>query len=212
MTKEKMLDALKRARGGKRRGFVQSIELLINLKDLNPKRPEERVTGEVLLPHGTGKTRRVGFFAEGELARLAREGGADLVLSEKEINELEDRESARRLSEGCDVFLAQADLMPLIGKRLGPVLGPRGKMPKPVAPRTNPGPLIERSKRTITFTTKGQPTLQAMIGTEGMPDEQLVENALALLEAVERALPKGFSQVRSVFTKLTMGEPVGVEV
>ena len=214
VTREGLLQALKLGRetGGERK-FVQSVELVINLKDIDPKKPEERITVEALLPHGLGRPRRIGFFAEGELARLAREGGADPVLSGKDINELgDDRKGAKRFADECDLFLAQTDLMPLIGRRLGPVLGPKSKMPKPVAPGANPVPLIERSKRVVSLRTKDQPTLQAPIGTERMPDEQLAENALAVLEVVERGLPKGFAQVKSVSIKLTMGKPVKVEV
>lgn len=212
--REKLLDAIRRARdSSERRNFVQSIDLTINFKDLDLKKPENRINEEIVLPHGTGKPRKVAFFAEGELARRAREAGADLLLTRGDIDELQkNRKRAKEIANNYDIFLAQADLMPLIGKQLGPMLGPRGKIPKPVPPTADPAPLIERSRRTVRLRAREQPTIHVPIGSENMSDEQLVENAQAVLEVLEHRLERGLHQVGSLYLKTTMGKPVKIEV
>ncbi len=214
IAKENLLAALKLAReGSKKRKFVQSVDLAICLKDIDPKKPEGRIREEIVLPHGVGKPRRIGIFAEGELARRARDAGADLILGRADIEALKsERKRARQVAEGCDFFLSQADFMVMIAKSLGPVLGPRGKMPKPIPSTADPKPLIERLRRTVSIRMKEQPDLHVPIGSEGMSDEQLEANAQAVLGALEHRLERGLDQVHSIHIKTTMGKPVKVEV
>lgn len=214
IAREKLLDAIKRVReSSEKRNFVQSIDLTINFKDLDLKKPENRINEEVVLPHGTGKPRRVAFFADGELARKAREAGVDLLLTRDDIDELQkNRKRAKEIANNYDIFLAQADLMPLIGKQLGPILGPRGKIPKPIPPTADPAPFIERGRRTVRLRTREQPTIHVPIGSETMNDEQLADNAQAVLEVLEHRLERGLHQVGSLYLKTTMGKPVKIEV
>ncbi|MDI6820356.1 MAG: 50S ribosomal protein L1 [Candidatus Hodarchaeaceae archaeon] len=213
VSREKLLDAIKRMREtSERRNFTQSVDLTLNLKDIDLKKPENRINEEALLPHGVGKPRKVAIFAEGELARKARESGADLLLAREDIDPLQkDRKRAKQIVDGYDFFLAQADLMPLIGKQLGPVLGPRGKMPKPIPPTADPKPLIERCRRMVRIRTREQPALHVPIGLESMTDEQLAENAQAVLEVIEHRLERGLNQIGSLHIKTTMGKPTKIE-
>jgi large subunit ribosomal protein L1 len=209
----KILEAVKKAKevGGKRK-FAQNIDLTVNLKEIDLTKPESRINLEVVLPHGTGKPKKVAVFAIGELARGAREAGADLVLGREDIEALgKNRKRAKRIVEEHHFFIAQADFMPLIGKSLGPVLGPRGKMPKPVPPTANLKPLVERCRRTVRVRAREQPTIHVPIGVENMADEQLAENISAVLDAVEGKLEKGKRQIKSVQIKTTMGKPVKIE-
>jgi large subunit ribosomal protein L1 len=214
VSRENLIKALGQMRevAGKKK-FTQSVELMISLKDIDLKKPENRISGEVVLPHGMGKPRKVVVFAEGELARKAMDAGADLVLGRKDIDELrKDRKRAKKIADGHDSFIAQADLMPLIGKQLGPVLGPRGKIPKPVPPTADPGPFIERHRKTVLIRTREQPTMHVPIGVESMTDEQLAENASTVLDFIEHELERGLNQVGSLHLKTTMGKAVRVEV
>ncbi|MGQ9787910.1 MAG: 50S ribosomal protein L1 [Candidatus Hadarchaeaceae archaeon] len=208
------LSAVKMARAaGPKRKFVQSFEIQITLKDIDPKKPEGKIVEEVVLPHCPGEPKKVVVFADGELARRAREAGAFQVLGREEITELQkDRKQAKKLAENFDFSIAQADLMVLIGKALGPVLGIRGKMPKPVPPTADPAPIIERLKRSVRIATKEQLTLNAKIGVESMGDEEIAANARAVLEAVERRLGGDLSKIASIKIKTTMGKPVEVKV
>lgn len=209
----KVLEAVKKAKeaSGKRK-FVQNVDLTINLKEIDLSKPENRINLEVVLPHGIGKPRKVAVFAIGELARSAREAGADLVLGREDIEALgRDRKRAKRIVDEHHFFIAQADFMPSIGKSLGPVLGPRGKMPKPVPPTANLKPLVERCRRTARVRARDQPAIHVSVGVESMADEQLAENISAVLDAVEGKLEKGRRQIKSVHVKTTMGKPVRIE-
>ena len=210
--KEDLLKAIRQMReNSKPRKFLQSVELLVGLRDIDLKKPENRISEDVVLPHGLGKQRKVAIFAEGDLALRAKEAGVDLVLGRDDINALQkDKKRAKKIAEEFDFFLAQADLMPLIGRALGPVLGPRGKIPKPVPPSADPKGLLERYRKTIRIRTREQPVVHAPIGTEQMGDEQLADNASAMLEALEHKLEKGMHQIGSVYIKTTMGKAVRV--
>ncbi len=95
------------------RNFKQSIDLIVNLKDLDLRRPENRVNLRVELPHGTGKERKVCVFAEGDLALKAREAGVDLILGQDRLRELSsNRKEAKKLLTKYDVFIAEAPLKP----------------------------------------------------------------------------------------------------
>jgi len=214
ISRENVLKALKQMREvGEKRKFTQSVDLMIGLKDIDLKKTESRIAEEVVLPHGVGKPRKVAMFAEGELARRARDAGVDLLLGREDIDGLQkDRKRAKQVADGYDSFIAQADLMPSIGKQLGPVLGPRAKIPKPVPPTADPRPIIERYRKTVRIRTREQPTLHVPVGVEGMTDEQLAENIQAVLDVIERKLERGFHQVGSLHVKTTMGKSVRIEV
>lgn len=211
---ESLLKAIKQMReASPKRKFRQSVDLSITLRGIDPKKPEGRIVEDLVLPHPVGEPRKVLVFADGELARRAREAGADLVLGRKDIEALgRDRKRAKRLAAEHDFSIAQADFMLAIGKALGPVLGPKGKMPNPIPPTADPRPLIERMKHTVRMATKDQAALHAKIGVEGMSDEQLAANARAVLEAVESRLAEGPGKIDAVRIKTTMGKPVKVEV
>ena len=207
--REKLLEAVKKAKETPKRRFSQSIDLTINLKDLDMSKPENRISEEVLLPHGVGEPLKVVVFAEGELAKRSRDAGADLVIGREELEALRvERKRAKRVAEEYHALLAQADLMPLIGKLLGPVLGPRGKMPKPVPPTADPRPLIERYRKTVFLRARDQPVLHLRVGVDEMLDEQLADNIQAVLEVLERRLERGLYHVDSIVLKTTMGKPV----
>ncbi len=210
----KVLEAVKKAKeAAGKRNFVQSIDLMLSFKNLDLNKPENRITAEVPLPHGTGKSQKVLMFAEGELASKAKEAGADLVMGRKEIEALAgDRKKAKEIVEAHDAFLAQADMMPFIGKQLGPVLGPRGKMPKPIPSSADPRPLVERSRGIARINVRTQPVVNMLVGREDMSYDQLADNVEAILKATESRLPRGLRQLKSAYLKATMGKPVGVEV
>lgn len=214
VTKEVLVQAIKEAKAkSKKRNFVQSVELSLVLEGLDPKKPESRLTVDVVLPHGPGKPNRVAVFADGELARLARDNGASMVMGKAEIQKLQDRrKEIKKIAEQFDVSLAQADLMVLIGKVFGPVLGPRGKMPRPIPATANPAPLLGRLRNTIRLMNRGQLALNGKIGNEQMEDEKLAENALTVFEEAERKISDLGGKIKALYIKTTMGEPVKLEV
>ncbi len=201
--------AVKEVKNSKR-NFVQSVELSINLKDLDFKKPESRIRGEVVLPEGRGNPAHIGVFAEGDMAQRAKKRNLD-VYSKEDIEELgENKKKARKIAESHEFFVAQADLMPLVGRTLGPVLGRRNKMPKPLPPMAPLEPVIEKIKDTVAIDSKNNPVVHCYIGTEEMAEDALSENALVVINTVERLLPRGRGNISSVFMKTTMGKPVRV--
>ncbi|HXQ49012.1 MAG TPA: 50S ribosomal protein L1, partial [Thermoplasmata archaeon] len=114
------------------------------------------------------------------------------------------------LASDIDFFLAEAPLMPTIGKRLGVVLGPRGKMPRPVPPGTDPTNLVNALKRSIRVRTKSNRTFHAAIGIRSMPAEQLAQNVDAVLARIVGKLERGRTNIESVYVKTTMGPAVRV--
>jgi len=195
---------------GKKRKFIQSIDLVVNL-NLDMEKPENRLNEEVLLPNGRGKKVKIGVIAEGELAHQAKKP-TDRVITKEELTELaKDKKAAKKIVTNIEFFIAQADMMPLVGKHLGKILGPTGKMPKPVPVNASLVPIVERLRKTIRLRTKDNPVLHAIVGTEEMKDKLLVQNVEAVMQYLERKLEKGHDDIRSAYLKTTMGKGVKLE-
>ena len=206
--------ALKEARESPaKRNFSQSIELIINLRDVDMKKPEGRIQEKMELPRSLDKKVNVCVFANGDMALRARRGGADLVLESAEIEGLmNDKKRQRQIAKSMDSFIAAAPLMPIVGRVFGAILGPRGKMPTPVVPTANIEEEIGRHRRMILIRTRGQPVLQCRVGTEGMSDDELVENIQAVLSRVSGKLKRGVKNIEAVYVKTTMGPSVRVNI
>jgi len=106
--------------------------------------------------------------------------------------------------------LAEAPLMPLIGKTIGSFLGPRGKMPVPVPPNAIIEDLINRYRKLIRVRIRDQPAIRCRIATEDMKDEEIAENAAAIISTIEGKLEKKMRNIKSIMLKTTMGSPVKV--
>jgi len=206
MDSEQILKAVKEARTlAKPRNFTQSVDLIVNLKELDLTRPENRLKEQIVLPSGRGKDTKVAVIAKGDLAAQAAEMGLT-VIRQEELEELgKNKKAAKKIANANGFFIAQADMMPLVGKSLGPVLGPRGKMPQPVPANANLAPMVARFQKTVTINTRDKALFQVYLGTEAMSDEELAANAEAVLNVVAKKYEKGLYHVKSAFTKLTMG-------
>src|SRR5206468_1137719 len=201
-TIKKLLEA------AKPREFKESVEVAVNLREVDLSVPKNRLDEEVVLPRGRGKPIRVCVFASGDLALKAR-AVADLVIQPQEIEEYaSDKRKARELAMSYDFFVAEAPLMPVIGKRLGVVLGPRGRMPRPVPPTADPTNLITAMRNTIRVRSRDKPTLHAAFGTRDMPLEDLAENLDAVMRRLVGKLERGRFNIRSAYLKTTMGPAV----
>lgn len=214
LNKDSVLDAVKEAKEkSKKRNFTQSVELIINLRNVDTEKPENRIQDVVDLPYGLEKGNKICVIASGELALKAEKAGADGVIKRAELEALAgDKKKQKKLSKNYDFFVAEAPLMPLIGRILGPVLGPRGKMPTPVPPTGDIAQRLKRYKKAVRLRMRRQPILQCRIGTENMPDEKIVENVQAVIRRIERKLERGLLNVQSVCIKNTMGPPVPVKM
>ncbi len=208
LLEEKIREAIN---GAKNRNFRESVELAVNLRNIDMKKPENRIDQLITLPKGLGKQRKVGVFARGETALKARDANADAVISPEDIDELaKNKREARKLANRIHFFVAEAPLMPEIGKKLGPVLGPRGKMPQPIPPGSDPTPFINRLRNSVRVRTRDKMTFHAPVGTRDMDPSDIADNAVEILKAVENKYENAQQIVKSVYVKTTMGPAVRV--
>lgn len=207
MVDAQTLTAVKKALDERpKRKFVETVELAINLKDIDLTIPTNRIDEEVQLPHGRGKPVKVGVFASGELA-VKSKNVADVVIPPEEIEKIAgDKRRAKQLAANTDFFLSEAPLMPTIGRRLGVVLGPRGKMPKPIAPNADPKMIIDQMRTTVRVRSKDKRTFHAPIGSTDLSAEQIAENADAVMKRLATKLARGKLNIQSIYIKTTMGK------
>ncbi len=193
------------------RKFSQSIDLAINLQNIDMKKPEGRIQERIELPHSVGKETKVCVIATGGMALKAKKAGASLVLEKAALEALVgDKKKQKDLAKNYDLFIAEAPLMPLVGKILGASLGPRGKMPTPVPPNADIKEQIEKHQKMVLLRMRGQPVLQCRVGSEDMKDEEIAENVQAVVRRIEAKLKRGIKNFRSVYLKTSMGSSVKV--
>lgn len=208
---EQITKAVKDAiENSKTRNFKESVELAFNLKDVDLSIAKNRVDEEIPLPKGRGKAVKIAIFASGELA-LKSKNSADKVISPEEIEELAgEKKKARKLANSYDYFLAETGLMTTIGKRLGAIFAPRGKMPKPIPATIDPSAIISAMRNTVRVRSKERRTFHVLVGVKDMSIEDLSTNIEAVLKRVEAKLERGRDNIESVYVKTTMGKAVRV--
>jgi len=193
------------------RKFSQSIDLAINLQNVDMKKPEGKIQERIELPNSVGKELTVCVIATGEMAMNAKNAGASLVIERAALEALvADKKKQKDIAKEYDLFIAEAPLMPLVGKSLGASLGPRGKMPTPVPPNANIEEQIEKNRNVVFVRMRGQPVIQCRIGNESMKDEELAENVQAVVRRIEGKLKRGIKNFRSVYLKTSMGSSIKV--
>ena len=186
--------------------FKQSVDLAINFTGIDVEDAKYKLNLNVLLPKGRGKDVELGVFADGDMNVRARDISKH-VYSKVDIESLsKNRREMRKIAGDCYAFIAQADLMANVGKSWGIVLGPRGKMPQPVPPNVDLKAITARIKNSVRVRTKKAPTIHVTVGTEGMTPEDLTENIMAVLSAMNRQIPD--ENIRSIYIKTTMGSTV----
>ena len=211
MADNDIVDAVARAlEEAPERNFAESVDLAINLRELDLDDPAQRVDESIVLPRGTGKETRIVVFAEGETAAQA-EPVADEVLDGDDLDDLgDDQDAAKRLANETDFFVAEEAMMQDIGRNLGRVLGPRGKMPTPLSPDDDVVEVVERMKSTVQLRSRDRRTFHALVGARDMDAEDIADNVDTVLRRLHASLEKGPRNVDSVFVKTTMGPSVEV--
>jgi large subunit ribosomal protein L1 len=202
---EEAMDIVKKAPPAK---FDESVDLSLRL-GVDPKHADQMVRGAIVLPHGIGKTVRVAVFAKGEKEREAREAGADVVGAEDLVEKIQGG------FMDFDSTIATPDLMGQVG-RLGKVLGPRGLMPNPKMGTVtfDVGRAVREVKAgKVEFRVDKAGNVHVQLGRKSFPQESLVANAMALLEAIVKAKPAASKGVylRSLTLSTTMGPGIPVD-
>ena len=194
------------------RKFVESVEIAFTLKDVDLKNPANRIQEEVRLPSGRGKPIRISMFAGGEMATKAKAAGID-VIDPATIEDIAgNRQQARKIANKSDFFLSEIPHMGTVGRFLGVVLGPRGKMPRPVPPNLDPGMIAAVLKDTAVVRSRDRITFHTAVGSREQGLDDLTTNAMAVWNRVTGKLERGADNIRSCYIKTSMGPSVKVEV
>ncbi len=192
------------------RNFRETVDLAINLRDLNLNDPSNRVDESIVLPEGTGQDTSIVVFAEGETAVRAQEV-ADDVLDSDDLADLgDDDDAAKDLAGETDFFIAEENMMQNIGRYLGTVLGPRGKMPDPLSPDDDVVEVVERLKNSVQLRSGDRRTFHTRVGAEDMSAEEIADNIDVILRRLQADLEKGPMNIDDVYVKTTMGPAVEV--
>ena len=203
---EKIVESVKSLKDEKnKRNFQQTFDLIVTLKDMDVKKPENKFDTSFSLPKGRGKDASVILFTD---AIKSAEGAK--VLGSSEINALsKNKREAKKLANSADFLFGEPKLMPVVARALGTMLGPRGKIPKVLA--GNVETLVHAAKHSTRVRIKGSPMIQTTVGTDKMSDEDVAANVQAVLKFIETKLPGGKSNINKVMLKTTMSKPVKLE-
>lgn len=200
-----------------KRNFNQTFDLIINLKQLNLKKPEENINSFVTLHYGKGKKIKVCALVDNVLAKQAKEICDAVILKDEFAKWGGDKRGLKRLAKGIDFFIAQANLMPQIAGSFGKVLGPMGKMPSPkagciVPPGADLKPLCEKLQKTVRIQTKNELIVKVPVGMENMKDEEIADNISVIYNSLLSTLPQDKDNIKNVLIKLTMSPAVKIGI
>ena len=204
----KIDEAIEKTKQSTKRNFIQSVDLIFLFQDLDLKKPENRISEFIELPNPPFEN-KVCFIGTGHLASEAKKTGADRIISKDELEELgKNKKDARKVVREYDSFIAEASIMPLVGKTLGSLLGPKGKMPMPAPPNVSLGPIIDRQRKLILIRIKDQPILQCKVGSEKIESKKISENIQTIIKSLEGKLARGLKNIKKIRIKTSMGEPI----
>ncbi|MFH1589051.1 MAG: hypothetical protein ABIB43_00595 [archaeon] len=213
MDKKSILQALEKLKkDSKKRNFSQSVDLIVTLKDLNLKNPDDQVDFFVNLQHPINKKMKVCALVGTELANECRKV-CDETIESSQFPSFKEKRKAKALARKYDFFIAQGSLMAQVASTFGQTLGPRGKMPNPkvgaiIAANPQIKPLYEKLQHTVHLVAKKEPVVHVMVGKEDQPVDDLVENLLYTYDQLVHHLPKEKNNINDVFIKFTMSKPV----
>ena len=194
----------------KERKFKESLELYITLKDIDVKKGF--AFNEVIqLPNQMSKPAAVCVMASGDMGLKAKDAKADEVLDNDGVNKLADKRATRKLINKYDFFLADTKLMPIVGKSLGQLLGPRGKMPTPVPFNAPIDAFLSRFKTSIRVRVKNSLSISCKVGDSEMDEHQVAANAMAVINNLKGKFPNGDKNIRKYMIKTTMGKAVKLD-
>ena len=206
----------------KTRKFDETIDLILNVRDVDIKNPNNRIDQELLLPHGipgNNVSKDVCFIAKDDMEVALKEKGYT-VLNPSDLDDMQKRSKKDKkvVAKKYKYFVARADLMRNLAKVLARFLGQQGKMPKPqpkgfgvIKPNEDIDDYLTKLSRIIKISMKKQLLMQLKVGKKSQSEDEIYENIDSVLNFVETSLPNGFNNVKGIYLKTTMGKPVQVE-
>ena len=189
--------------------FDASVELAMRL-NLDTKKADQQLRGALVLPNGTGKTKKVLVIAKGEAAQKAKDAGADYVGDMDMINKIQNENWF-----DFDVIVATPDMMASLG-RIGRILGPKGLMPNPKTGTVtmNTEKAVEDIKKgMITYKTDSYGNVHSIIGKVSFDDAKLLENLVYVVNTIVKAKPqtvKG-NYIENISISSTMGPGIKLD-
>ena len=203
------------------RKFDESIDFIINLKDINLNDPKNRIDKEIILPNNVIASDKpnICVIASDEILMQAKNLKLDTIDQEGLVRlNNEEKKYKKKFVKKYDFFIVEDKMMPNVARYLARFLGPLGKMPKPFPSGygiiSNPEDLkiaLERYLKIIRVQLKKQPQIQVKIGKKSMEKDQLFENLKTLVDYIADQMPHRYNNIRSMFLKTTMGRPVKVD-
>jgi len=208
ITEAQLVEVIKKVKSeNKQRKFTQSVELIINFKDIDVKKGF--ALNEIVQIPKTSSPATVCVMATGDMGQKAKQANADAVIGTAELEKFAtNKRESRKFINKYDFFLADTKVMPLVGKTLGQFLGPRGKMPTPVPFDAPIESFLQRFRSSIKVRTRASLSISCKIGDESMEDADLAINAHTVISAIEKKLPNGEKNIKKIMIKTTMGKPV----
>jgi large subunit ribosomal protein L1 len=205
----------------KTRNFDESIDLIINLKDINLKDPKQRIDKELILPNEViaSETPNVCVLASDEILLEAKNLGLDTIDNDRLVAlNNEEKKAKKKFVKRYDFFLVEDKMMPNVARYLARFLGPLGKMPKPFPSGygivSNPEDLdvaVDRYKKIIRIQLKKQPIIQVKVGKKSMDKQKVFENVKTVVDYIADQMPHKYNNLKSMYLKTTMGKPVKID-
>ena len=205
--KEDLQKALIELRKEKERKFDQTVDLIINLQKFDPKR--NSINLSIPVPFKVKDKKIAGFFEtkKEDVETITKEG----------FKKYSDKNEMKKLVKKFDFFIAEAKLMPIVATTFGRVLGPVGKMPSPqlgILMHVD-DKAIEELKKKINNSVKiraNESSIKLSVGKQSMKDEEIIENIIAIYNAVLKALPRDKENIKNVEVKFTMTKPQKIKI
>lgn len=208
-----LAELVKKGKESKERKFPESVEAILTFKEVDPKKTDLNINETVYLPHPGSHRASICYIGSGDLLLRAKNAGVDGTLEPSQLeNYAGSKISAKKLARQYDFFLADTGLMPRIGKILGQSLGPKGKIPTPVPPNAPIEAMINRTRTAVRVRSRAALSVASKVGDRKLSDADLAENILAMVQAVQKKLPNGDRNIKSVMVKTSMGRPAKSKV
>jgi len=207
ITETQLVEMIKAVKNDtKKRKFTQAFEIIITFKDIDVKKGF--AINEIVQLPKTSSPAAVCVMATGDMSTKAKAAKADAVIGTEELDKFAaNKRESRKFINKYDFFLADTKIMPVVGKVLGQLLGPRGKMPVPVPFDAPIESFLQRFRSSIKVRVRSSLSLACKFGDETMNDADLAINAHAIVSAVEKKLPNGEKNIKRIMIKTTMGKP-----
>ena len=200
------------------RKFDESIDLIINIKDVNLNDPKNRIDKEIILSNEISVEDKpnICVIASDEILLAAKKLGVDTLDSEGLVNlNREEKKTKKKFAKKYDFFVVEDKMMRDVARYLARFLGPVGKMPKPfptgygiISSPEDLNVAYERYKKVIRIQMKKQPIIFAKIGKKSLDKEKLYENMKTVVNFIAEQMPHKFNNFKSMYLKSTMGRPV----